>query len=102
MSDTSAHEPGECRSCPVCLLVQAFQDVRPDVRVHLAAAGRELVLALHAALAAERPSDTAPDDVSGHSERGRSSEASSDNEPGQPSDEMADTQWQGVRRIDIQ
>lgn len=103
MSDTSAHEPGgKCRSCPVCLLVQAFQEARPDVQAHLVAAGRELALALRAALASERPSDMAPDDVSGDSERGRSSEASSDNEPGRPSDVMADTEPQRLRRIDIQ
>lgn len=34
MSDASAHEPsGECRSRAVSLLLQALQEIRPDVRV---------------------------------------------------------------------
>jgi hypothetical protein len=66
MSDASMHEPGsECRSCPVCLALQALQEVRPEVRMHLVAAGRELVLALRAALAADTPSNSEPAPPSG-------------------------------------
>jgi hypothetical protein len=90
MSDASAHEPGsECRSCPVCLVLQALQDVRPDVRAHLAAAGRELALALRAALASDN-------------ERGRPSDMASDNERGRPSDMASDNESRRLRRIDIQ
>jgi hypothetical protein len=41
----------------VCLVIQAVGDARPEVRDHLVAAGRELVLALHAALKPAEPAD---------------------------------------------
>lgn len=51
MGDAAADEHANaCRSCPVCLLLRVFDDLRPEVRDHLAAAGRELLAALHAAL----------------------------------------------------
>ena len=40
----------ECLLCPVCALLQALSASRPDVTEHLVAAGRELTLALQAAL----------------------------------------------------
>jgi hypothetical protein len=96
MSDTP-HEPGgECRSCPVCLVLQVLRDVRPEVRNHLAAAGRELALALQAAMGPERehgdpwasPSDMTPDDDSGRS-------------PGRAPDGSAAHAPRRLRRIDI-
>jgi hypothetical protein len=96
MSDASTHEPGsECRSCPVCLVLRALQEARPEVRTHLVAAGRELVLALRAALAA----DTTPERAGGR--------GSSDDEPtassGGVSDHMtSDGERRRLRRIDIQ
>lgn len=64
MSDAASHEPGgECRSCPVCLVLQTLDEVRPDVRAHLIAAGRELTLALRAALAPERDGGPRPSDI---------------------------------------
>jgi hypothetical protein len=51
----------ECLACPVCVLLQAVSSVRPEVVQHLAAAGRELTLALaalvEAQVAAHEPSD---------------------------------------------
>jgi hypothetical protein len=89
MSDASMHEPGsECRSCPVCLVLQALQEVRPEVRAHLVAAGRELVLALRAALAPDMASDV-----------------NSGSEPAPPSGGVSDMASDGerrLRRIDIQ
>jgi hypothetical protein len=41
---------GPSRLCPLCLLIDAASDLRPEVRTHLRAAGRELALALKAAL----------------------------------------------------
>lgn len=47
------------------MVLEAVQDVRPDVTAHLAAAARELTLALRAATASDsgsgRPSATASD-----------------------------------------
>lgn len=40
----------ECLVCPVCVLLQALTTSRPEVTHHLVAAGRELTLALKAAL----------------------------------------------------
>lgn len=40
----------ECLVCPVCVLLQAVTTSRPEVTHHLVAAGRELTLALKAAL----------------------------------------------------
>jgi hypothetical protein len=52
MGDSAADDHADqCRSCPVCLVLQAIDDIRPEVRTHLAAAGRELLLALRAAVA---------------------------------------------------
>lgn len=51
-----AHDHGtpgaspECLLCPVCVLLQALTTSRPEVTHHLVAAGRELTLALKAAL----------------------------------------------------
>ena len=43
----------ECTLCPVCVLLQALSSVRPEVTQHLLNAGRELTLALTAALEAQ-------------------------------------------------
>lgn len=43
----------ECTLCPVCVLLQAMTTARPEVTTHLIAAGRELTLALKAALEAQ-------------------------------------------------
>jgi hypothetical protein len=43
----------ECLACPVCVLLQALSSVRPEVVQHLAAAGRELTLALAALVEAQ-------------------------------------------------
>lgn len=43
----------ECTLCPVCVLLQAVSSVRPEVTQHMLNAGRELVLALTAALEAQ-------------------------------------------------
>lgn len=40
----------ECVLCPVCALLQAVTATRPEVTEHLLAAGRELTLAVKAAL----------------------------------------------------
>jgi hypothetical protein len=51
MGDSAAGDHADqCRSCPVCLLLRAFDDLHPEVRAHIAAAGRELLLALRAAV----------------------------------------------------
>ncbi len=63
MVETSSHDHrGECRSCPVCVALQLLQDITPEVRAHLLAAGRELVLAARAAVAA-RDAAVTHDDV---------------------------------------
>lgn len=36
----------ECQLCPVCVLLQALGNTRPDVTQHLLAAARELALAM--------------------------------------------------------
>jgi hypothetical protein len=102
MSDASTHEPGsECRSCPVCLVLQALQEVRPEVRMHLVAAGRELVLALRAALAP----DVAPGEAGGWES---SDHEPANHEPATPSggaaqhDVAPDGRHRRLRRIDIQ
>ena len=43
----------ECTLCPVCVLLQAMTSMRPEVTQHLLNAGRELTLALTAALEAQ-------------------------------------------------
>lgn len=43
----------ECTLCPVCVLLQAMTTARPETTTHLLAAGRELTLALKAALEAQ-------------------------------------------------
>lgn len=43
-------EGTECRLCPICVLLQAVSATRPEVTEHLLAAGRELTLAVKAAL----------------------------------------------------
>lgn len=45
------HSAASCGWCPVCMLVAAAGELRPEVRDHLRAAGRELGLALRAVLA---------------------------------------------------
>ncbi|HSJ43633.1 MAG TPA: hypothetical protein VK923_02995 [Euzebyales bacterium] len=62
MGDSAAGDHADqCQSCPVCLLLRAFDDLPHQVRAHLAAAGRELLLALRAAVddvgTAARPGD---------------------------------------------
>lgn len=90
MSDASSHVPGGvCRSCPLCLVLQALQEVHPDVRAHLTAAGRELMLALRAA-------------VVSYDESGTSSDVAQDNQPEQRSDVSSDGDPGRLRRIDIQ
>lgn len=42
----------ECVLCPICVLLQALTDARPEVTQHLLAAARELALALKAGLEA--------------------------------------------------
>jgi hypothetical protein len=102
MSDASTHEPGsECRSCPVCLVLQALQEVHPEVRTHLVAAGRELVLALRAAVASEDERNRPPGAAAG------TTSGSSDSEPAPPSGRVSGTvnsdEVRGrLRRIDIQ
>lgn len=43
-------ESSECALCPVCVLLQAVTATRPEVTEHLLAAGREITLAVKAAL----------------------------------------------------
>jgi hypothetical protein len=43
----------ECTLCPVCVFLQAVSTVRPEVTQHLLNAGRELALALTAAIEAQ-------------------------------------------------
>jgi hypothetical protein len=101
MSDASTHEPGsECRSCPVCLILRALEEVRPDVRAHLVAAGRELALALRAALASDSDSGR-PSDVASDSDSGRPSDVASYSDSGRPSGETFDDESRRLRRIDI-
>lgn len=40
----------ECLLCPICVFLQALTTSRPEITEHLVAAGRELTLALKAAL----------------------------------------------------
>jgi hypothetical protein len=47
----------------VCLALRAFDDLRPEVRSHLAAAGRELLLALRAAVDGDGADAASGDDV---------------------------------------
>ena len=51
-ADHAAHGDQPCRSCPVCMLIEAVGSSRPEVAGHLRAAGRELSLAMRAALEA--------------------------------------------------
>lgn len=71
MAGPSTHEPhGTCRSCPVCLLIATVSELQPEAAQHLATAGRELVLALRAVLAAEQRDGDG--DVYGPDRRGTS------------------------------
>lgn len=71
MAQTAAGDHSDdCRSCPVCVLRAIVRGVRPEVRTHLAAAGRELLLALDAALAAT--DSAAAEQVWADEQRGRS------------------------------
>ncbi|HEY8338825.1 MAG TPA: hypothetical protein VIK95_03090 [Egibacteraceae bacterium] len=47
---TSAEHDATAARCPLCLAREAAADVGPEVVAHLRAAGRELLLALAAAL----------------------------------------------------
>ena len=50
-ADPPPHDhDGTCRHCPLCALVDGVGSVRPEVAVHLRAAGRELATALRLAL----------------------------------------------------
>jgi hypothetical protein len=82
----------------VCLILRALEEVRPDVRAHLAAAGRELALALHAALASD---SGGPSDVASSSDSGRPSDVASSSDSGRPSGESFDNESRRLRRIDI-
>lgn len=48
--DHDQHASNTCGWCPVCMLVAAAGEVRPEVGEHLRTAGRELALALRAVL----------------------------------------------------
>lgn len=98
MPDTSAHEHGgERRSCPVCMVLQVFEELRPEVRAHLAAAGRELVLAVRAALTHDGRPPTV-DDVWGEGQRGTSPDVSTDDHRGADGSDQAPTR---LRRIAV-
>jgi hypothetical protein len=38
----------ECTACPVCVLLSSLSNAKPEVTLHLAAAARELALAVQA------------------------------------------------------
>jgi hypothetical protein len=89
MPAAPTHEPnGTCRSCPVCLLIAAVSELQPEAAAHLAAAGRELALAVRAVVADA--------DVYGHHRRGRSGDTSGDRTDGADGRTAADTT---LRRI---
>jgi hypothetical protein len=44
-------EARECTVCPVCVVLHALSNAKPEVTMHLAAAARELALAVQALLA---------------------------------------------------
>lgn len=50
---------GACLACPVCVVLQAVRTSSPEVVEHLAAAGRELALALQVVIASHtgRPAE---------------------------------------------
>jgi hypothetical protein len=47
--DLGGHGGPGCRSCPVCQLVSAIRDIRPEVLEHLAAAVGEVAAAVRVA-----------------------------------------------------
>jgi len=47
----------------VCLVLRAFDDLRPEVRAHLVTAGREVLLALRAAVDDVGAASPSADDV---------------------------------------
>lgn len=53
MGTAAGEHSDDCRACPVCVLLSVVRGLRPEVRAHLTAAGRELLLALDAALATD-------------------------------------------------
>ena len=76
MAGPTTHQAnGTWRSCPVWLLASAVSEPQPEAALHLAAAGRELVLPLRAVPAAEQPGS---DDVYGRQRRGTSPATASD------------------------
>lgn len=100
---THAHDHGphaqigggeECVLCPICVLLQALSTSRPEVMGHLAAAGRELALALQAIV--DGHAATPPDETSGE-DRGPTR--------GRPTDPRRDGDAQrgdGLQRIDVE
>lgn len=95
MAGPTTHEPnGTCRSCPLCLLISTVSELQPEAALHLAEAGRELVLALRAVLAAEQPEDGG--DVYGRHRRGTSPATASDRADDTDARSPADTR---LRRI---
>lgn len=52
----------ECLACPICVVLQAVAEARPEVLGHVAAAGRELALAVQALLGVQPPDRPAADD----------------------------------------
>lgn len=63
MGDSTAHQSADqCQACPVCALLRAVHDVHPEVGVQLAAAGKHLVRAVRAFVAA---GDTRPAESEG-------------------------------------
>lgn len=81
MAGPTTQEPnGTCRSCPMCAFIATVSELQPEAAQHLAAAGRELLLALGAVLADVQPEEGA--DVYGPERRGTS--------PGTAGDRAAD------------
>jgi hypothetical protein len=61
--DGSPHGPTcTVAMCPICTLVTAFGDARPELTEHLLVAGRELLLALKVLIDARLGEETPPDD----------------------------------------
>lgn len=64
MADSDRAPHGDtCQVCPVCLLLGGGLAARPEVREHLRAAGRELAMALRAALDGAGEGGDAPSDL---------------------------------------
>ncbi len=100
MVETSSHDHRGCRSCPVCFALQALAGVTPEVRAHLLAAGRELVLAARAALTVDEAAGDA-DDVWAEPQRGTSGDTPAHDGRG-PTDRGPTPQITRLRRIAVQ